>query len=429
MGEQSIPEKDPLMEQEQFPRCTLRWMGHWKNEGRREQLVLDVLEEFRFTHPQIDVTFRFSADILPEKNQKAAGGYISKMIRSGNPEWDVIWLDPLIYYYVAEELDDWDWGRKHLVDFSEIEGFRECHKPFLVDGPDAHRHTAGIFPGPYIEGFYYALWYNKELADSLGITVREDGMTAEELLGYMKQIHARNQEGGEPIAAFVDFKGTGSLFRLFYSLMLSASHGDASRSNDVDMEAAVARTVDFFKKMGKIRPPAPVLTAGPWPEAAHALINGRALFFSDATWRYAAFEKVDPEGLKRLRLAQMPEFAGGCRHTIGGYISTWAVLKHAPGRDAGIELMKYWCQPSIAGRWIRDTKCPTGLKGSLYDPRYGKDVLADYQRRLTSEDRHPMLDPRMFYDDQQKEKFSVDQDVLLDTFSLLYDGPSPAEER
>ncbi len=428
-AENDAARQDAGAASEESPHKSLRWMGHWKGEGRREQLVREVLEEFAFTHPQVDVELEFAADILPENSQRAAGIYIAEMIRSGNLEWDVIWLDPLIYYYVSQELDDWNWGSKYLVDFSEIDGFRECHKPSLVEGPDAHKHTGGVFTGAYIEGFYYALWYNKDLADRLGISIREDGMTAEDLLGYMKQLHTYNQQTSEPVSAFVDFKGTGSLFRLFYSLLLSAWHDGVSRPDGDALESAAARSIAFLQEMGNVRPPAPMLTADSWNDAAHALMDGKVLFFSDATWRYCAFEKIDPEGLKKLRLAHMPEFADGGRHVIGGYMPTWAVLKNAPGRDEGIELMKYWIRPSIAERWVRYTKCPTGLKGNLYDPRFGRDVYADYQQRLTSEGRVPQLDPRMFYDDPQAGQLIVDQDLLFDTLARLYDGPSPAEER
>ncbi len=371
----------------------LRWMGHWKGEGRREEMVRQVLEAFSYTHPQIDVSFEFAADVLPEKSQMEMGLYIADMIRAGRMEWDVVWMDPLVYRTVATELSDWDWGRKHLVDFSEIEAVAGRQKPHLMTGPDAHKYTDGMMPGPYIEGFYYTVWYNRELAEQMGITVREKGMTPEDLLGYAEQIQAYNQRANKPVALLLDYEGAGSLRRLFISLLLSARSDIADPAGE---DEAMARTLAVFEALAERFPEDCVLMREDLPEIAQSLIDGEALFFCDATWSYTTFDQCYPEGIKKLYLAQMPKFSDGVHEVIGGYISTWAVLKNAPGRDEGIELIKYWSRPEIAEQWVRDTKCPTGLAGSLYDPSFGNDVFAEYQRWLSDEGFCEASDPLMF---------------------------------
>jgi len=59
-------------------------------------------------------------------------------------------------------------------------------------------------------------------------------------------------------------------------------------------------------------------------------------------------------------------------------------MKNSPVRDVGVELMRFWSSPATAEKWVRYTKSPTGLSGSLYDSEYGMDSLADFQRRLIS---------------------------------------------
>ncbi len=374
------------------PSGRLRWMGHWKGEGARETLVCEVLDEFRFLHPELAIDFRFSADVLPQKSQAAAANYLVEMIRTGNLEWDVVWLDSLIYGMVADQLDDWDWGRKHLVDFSAGPGFEKTQKEFLVQGDGTHAYTAGFFSGPYIEGFFYTAWYNKAVAGRLGIEIREEGMTEQDLLGYVEKVHAYNQTADQPIAAFLDVARSGSMSRLYYAFLCSRIPGCVPDKafDEAAREEAYARTEDYFAQLGRFRPLAGNGSSREWPAAADFMLNqNRALFFFDASWRYTAFKAACPEQMDRLRLAQMPGFDGNC-HAIGGYIATWAVLKNAPGRDAGIELMRFWSRPPIAQKWVRCTKCPTGLKGDLYDPTFGQDIFAEYQRKLLETCRQPI---------------------------------------
>lgn len=419
-------EANPAIEEAacSLPCQPLRWIGHWKGEGRREQLVKEVLEEFSFLHPELDVQFAFAADILPEKSQKAMAHLIADMIGSGKIVWDVVWLDPLVYRLVAEELDDWSWGKKHLVDFSGVPGFAKTQKPFLVDGPEAHRYTGGVLPGPYIEGFFYAAWYNKAVADRLGIEIREEGMTYADLLGYVQRIHAYNQQAEVPVTAFLDFKGAGAVRRLIYSLFFSQFKTDAlEAASPEELHAATDQVASLFEELGRYSPLANDGSTHSWADAAQVLMDDRALFFFDATWRYNAFEQFDPVGINKLRLAQMPGVEAAS-YMIGGYISTWAVLKDAPGRDAGIALLQYWSQPSVAERWVRYTKCPTGLRGNLYDPQYGRDAFADFQRRMCARYERPLMDPLMVVGEGGRDVHQKLQDMetLLRTHIFAKEG-------
>ena len=91
----------------------------------------------------------------------------------------------------------------------------------------------------------------------------------------------------------------------------------------------------------------------------------------------------DPDLLAKLRLAQVPGY-GKQRFYAGGYTPVWAVMKNSPNRDEAIKLMKFWSRPEIAEKWVRYTKNPTGLAGNLYDPEYGTDLFAEYQRKLAA---------------------------------------------
>ncbi len=403
----------------------LRWMGHWKGEGLREQLVLEVLDEFRFLHPEIEVQFAFAADVLPERSQAAAAEGIVRMVRTGQIDWDVVWLDPLVYRMVAGTLGDWEWGRKHLVDFNDVPGFAATHKPLLTEGPDAHRHTGGVFPGPYIEGYCYAAWYNRAVAERVGIVVREEGMAAKDLLDYVRAVDAYNRTAAEPVAAFVDHYRSGATGRLAWSLLCSecpecGTHAPASA-------AAIERVAALFAELARCRPFGGFSDRTSKPDAARALLDGRALFLFDATWRYNELARLDPVKLHQLGLAQMPGFDGPSM-AIGGYMTTWAVMKNAPGREAGIHLLEFWSRPCIAERWVRYTKCPAGLRGDLYDPGFGDDIFASYQGRLARTCNCLLPDPLVFASSWGDETGAVDRERIARLDRVLHGEETLSDE-
>lgn len=356
------------------PAQPLRWMGHWKDEGLRERLVHEVLEDFRFENQEIEIRFAFADDVLPEKNQQAAAVFLANMIRSGEITWDVVWMDTLIYKYVAKLLDDPEWGRNHLVDFAEVPGFKKTHKSFLVDGPNCHRETGGTFTGPYIEGFFYTLWYNSEVADALGVQICEEEMGIDDLLNYVRKVEEYNRTARVPISPFADYTNSGAFLRLAYNLFLSATPDNRPETT----ASAIRQILEAFEKLGRLHP---VSRSDTWQDAARLLTENKALFLIDPTWRYNMLESSFPQALHKIRLAQLPGFQKQ-QYYVGGFMPVWAVMKNSPNRAAAIRLLQFWSRPEIAERWIRYTKSPTGLAGNLYDPEYGGDLFAKYQQRL-----------------------------------------------
>jgi ABC-type glycerol-3-phosphate transport system substrate-binding protein len=220
----------------------------------------------------------------------------------------------------------------------------------------------------------------------MGIHVREDGMTTEDLMGYVKQVHAYNQTAETPVPAFLHYGTGGCIANLFYNLLASAD------MLEDDHESATDRVLGYFEELGKYAPISGMDGFETSAAASKALLEGKGLFFFDATWRYNLLETLDPKGLKKLRLAQMPSFDGKMC-VLGGYIPAWAVLKNSPGRDAGIQLLQFWSQPRFAEQWVRNTKNPTGLKGHIYDPSFGEDYFALFQQRQIAKHSQGVLDP------------------------------------
>lgn len=354
----------------------LRWMGHWKGEGLREQLVREVLEDFQFKNQDIDIAFEFASDVLPEKSIDAQAKFIADMIRSGNINWDVVWIDTSIYRQVGVLLKNPNWGREHLVDFAEVPKFKETQKPFLVEGLDAFKETGEIFIGPYIEGFFYALWYNTSVAETLGLNIRDEDMSIENLLSYAQQVKEYNQTASTPVSTFADFKKSGSFHRLAYNLYLSSE-----KTNNTEK---LRQILDSFERLSQFDPLLYNTKESNWQDAAKLFMEDKALFMVEPTWRYNTFQKYNPNLVTKMRLAQLPGYRPQTFY-IGGYTAAWAVMKNSPNRDEGIQLMKFWSRPQIAEKWVHYTKTPTGLRGNLYDPEYGNDPFAKFQREISSD--------------------------------------------
>ncbi|MCC7300868.1 MAG: carbohydrate ABC transporter substrate-binding protein, partial [Verrucomicrobia bacterium] len=229
--------------------------------------------------------------------------------------------------------------------------------------------------GPYIEGFFYALWYNTAVAEKLGLNIREEEMTADDFVYYAQKVDEYNRTAAEPISTFVDFKHSGSFSRLAYNLFLSGNLSEPDK--------ALRQILNTFESLGRAHC---LLYNNPesgWQDAARLLMDDKALFMIDPTWRYNLIQKDYPQLLPKLRLAQLPGFQKQ-RYYAGGFMPVWAVMKNSPNRDAGIRLMQFWSRPEIAEKWVRYTKNPTGLAGNLYDPEYNGDPFGAYQRRLSA---------------------------------------------
>jgi len=120
---------------EDVPKIHLNWMGHWQYADMRGALVREIARDFEFEHPEIELNLKFPMEIMGERSRSKTAALIADMIRSGKLDWDIVWLDDVIYRLVAEELDDQNWGPKHLVDYEDVPGFVESQKEFIIKDP------------------------------------------------------------------------------------------------------------------------------------------------------------------------------------------------------------------------------------------------------------------------------------------------------
>jgi ABC-type glycerol-3-phosphate transport system substrate-binding protein len=376
----------PPMERDILPKSSVNWIGHWLGQDKRETLVREVAREFEFLNPEIEVNLKFPQEIFGNRSKALIAKQYADRIRKDNLDWDVIWMDPGIYQLVAQDLGDAEWGKKYLVNFEEVEGFKETQKPFILEDPIYRNQTGGILIGPYIEGFYWALFYNTEVAKRIGIEIKQEGMTFDDLLGYVKKVYEYKQKNNVDIAAFYEARDAFSLGVLFQSLVTSELKDFRKVKEEVTSEekrAALLKTFRAFEELGKYDPLIPSHANNLWFETKHLALEGKVLFQIGGTWMYNTWRQISEDKMKKMIPAELPVFQE-VNYYPGGYIPTWAVFKDAPHRDNGIKLLLFWSTPKVAEKWVRYTKSPTGLRGHFSTPEIGVDVFEKFQHRITT---------------------------------------------
>ena len=375
-----VPQNNPDPEKKRID-----WMGHWLHENLREKLVREIGEEYRFEHPEIELNLKFPQEIVGIRSKPLVAEYIADMVRSGDIRWDIVWMDDRIYVETARLLADPEWGRKHLVDFEQVPGFVETQKPFIVSKPQYRNQTGGLLVGPYIEGYLYALWYNKPLADRMGLGIKERAMTFDDLLGYVEAVDRYNAKSIEPVAAFYEAADWFSLEILFQNLVKSEfdnAYEADSPENPERKRAALFKAMQAFERLSAYAPLIPSHNENIWFETRRLVLEDHALFYVNGTWMYSHWRGIDPEKTKKMVPAELPVFQE-TSHALGGYIPTWAVMKKAPGRDAAIDFLLWWSKPKVAEKWVRYTKNPTGLRGNLDHPTLSSDIYERFQADMT----------------------------------------------
>ncbi|MDR3368267.1 extracellular solute-binding protein [Rhodoferax sp.] len=364
---------------------TINWMGHWYKADKRYDLVLEMAREFSFRHQDTHVNLQFPEQIVGTNDKVVVAHLIADMIKHKKIDWDIVWMDNLIYQFVAEELNDPLWGRKHLVDFKEVSGFVQSQKPFIIEDPAYRNQTGGILVGPYIEGYYYALYYNSTLAAKVGIQVKPFGMTFEDLLGYVKAAAQYNQTATDKIPIFFDAHDMPSMEVLFQNLVKSwiADYGATTteQSSPKKLEA-MYKGFQAFEELGKYMPLIPSYASNAWFLTRDVPLNDKALFYISGTWMYSRWRDIDVAKSTKMIPTELPVFKP-VNYGLGGVIPAWAVMKDSPHREAAIRLIMSMSTPRIAEKWVQYTKTPTGIAGDFSKATIGGDVYEVYQRTLS----------------------------------------------
>jgi len=411
----------------------LNWIGHWKGEDKREDLVNEVKKEFEFLHPDVRVNFLYNTDIETEgDNYKWKTAYtIVEMIRTGNIKWDVIFLDIIVYNYVAELLNDPLWGFEHLVDFSTVPGFLQTQKKFIINDPFYKKQTGGIFVGPYIEGYFFFFCQNKKLARKTGIEIRERNMKVEDLLTYARQLSEYNKKNNTsiPLIRMGIWNRIESLFGNIFTSQFDKPEIAIEQSFSKKKEKAFLDTLLTFEKLSQFQP---IINSDwktlQWDEWKNGFLEDKGLLIIGGSFMYNHFKASGPEKYKMVGPVEYP-VVNKSNGLIGNYTPVFAVMKNSPNKKAAINLIMLWSEPKVAEKWVSYTRNPTGIRGHLDEPVF-KAVTDDVYSRFVTDMTEQYSSLPMRYYQQPVYVFGKDNPVTASEFRenllLILEGKQTA---
>ena len=381
----TIEKRTDFTEAPAHPEKEVNWMGHWLGNYDREPLLREVAQNFELMNPDIKLNLKFPQQIMGFRSKQETAKYIAKMIRTNNIKWDVIWIDDQIYQYTSEELNDPQWGKKYLVNFEEVPGFKATQKSFIIDDPVYRKQTGGMIVGPYIEGYYQTIYYNQDVAEKIGIEIKQYGMTFDDLLGYVKQVYKYNQEHNTNIAAFFEAKDWAMVEILFQNLFKSELKNFSKAKEEVgsdEKNAALLKSFQAFEELGRYNPLIDSYKDNVWYQTRHLVLNDKCLFYIHGIWMYSHWMGIDEEKTKKMIPAELPVFHK-VDYYLGGFVPTWAVMKDAPNREDAIKLLMFWSRPYVAEKWVRSTKMPTGVVGEISTPGSQDTQFDEFEAKIT----------------------------------------------
>jgi ABC-type glycerol-3-phosphate transport system substrate-binding protein len=358
-------------------KAVLNVIGHWMKEGKKGNLVREWANEFEFLNQEYAINLVFPEQLYWDPNDRAycEAKFLKNVLKADTQKWDILRING-DYLNIAEIMKDPEWPKKYLVDFSEIPEFKKYTLPGLLS--DSIKHFwRGIIPGPFLEGFNWSVWFNKELAKEIGINVKQYGMTAEDFIGYVKAIDSYNKKNNKHIYPIFHCNSWSTIYALGLQLYIS----EAGYSNDDSYTErkleAWHKTLKFFEEIAKANAYNYDWKKFSWDESWDYPLTKKCFFYINASWMYAIWEKVDINLVQNMIPAELPTFKTPNIY-MGGYQVTWAVPKNAPHREEAIKYLLFLNKPDYAEKWARYTKCPTGILGSVSSSALGMDHFEEF---------------------------------------------------
>lgn len=354
----------------------VNWVGHWKNEGFKEKLVYDMKRQFEFENEDIVLNLKFSQEVYPAGQSESQYNYT--ILQQEKPVWDIIRVNNEVSV-LADLTKDPTWPAKYLVDFSQFEQFRN-NSIDAVNSDEMKRRWGGIVPGHALDAHSFVLWCNKDLAEKLGIKIKQFNITADDFEEYLRLLNDYNIKNNKHIYA-IPFTGgwspaTTFAWQLFASLI---GNYDQLRDNQYseDKINAWEQVLQYCERLSKYHPVDPNWRNYQYGTDYAKPLKGDCLFMVNGTWMFNIWQQMDSVNYRKMIPLELPALKPAQTY-LGEVSIPWAVLKNAPHKEEAIRFMLYWCRPDVADEWVKNTKSPTGIKGNLVQTEFGFDVYETF---------------------------------------------------
>lgn len=361
----------------------LNFIGQWLNEGKREILIREFAREYEFKNQHIFVNLKFPDEVYYDRSDPQSDAkFIEKNIKKDRADWDIIRING-DFSGTADYLNDKDWPSKYLVDFSKFPQFVRNINP-QIDLEKVKKKWNGIVPGPILEGQYYALWVNNEVAKKIGIEVKQYGMTFSDFLSYVKAANDYNKNNGDKITILhdaMDWTTLASFAFQLYGSLVNEPDVFSNPSFSQPRYEAWKKTLYALEELSAYNILSPESRKISWNESKFDLLNEKCLFYSNGSWMFNIWDQENPEATKNCMPCEYPVF-NTTNFYPGAFEVMWAVPKNSPNKQEAIDFLTAMNNPTMADNWVRYTKCPTGIRGNVVGVTFGNDLFENFSSEI-----------------------------------------------
>ncbi len=394
-------------------KITIKWLGQWYGEGKKEQLIRETAREFTFLHQNINIDLKFTPEIVKMNAGVTAFYYnrdmILKMLKENQWPYDIMLCDVYLYKRIGQDLKDPGRGEEYFVDFLKQPWFIKAHKNGLFDNDEYTKGFSGMAPGAYIEGVWDILYLSADVEKRLGINVKRQDMNMSDFQSYARAVYQYNNSHSDKIT-FLQCPHEDDIDHMFNQIAMSALGKDSPGSRE-EAIGAIKQTYDALEKLVPYKPLESYVTL----PGMLSLNQNKILFILFPSWINTFWEKSNPEGEKVMHPCEIPSIDGKYATNYSGtYNCTFVVPKNAKHRKEAEMLMEFIASPETAGKWTKYAKSPTGLKNRISYGDFGTDEYAKFSQHITKKyhDKLVTIDmPSLFLKTNKTLKFRV-EDVL-----------------
>lgn len=365
----------------------LRIMGHWYGEGKKETLVREAVREFSLLNQDLNVTLEFPHQIYKFKDESELffleNDSVTQMVKKNEWPWDVLFLDRERYKYVGQNLKDPNWGEKYLVNFEDQQWFTAAHKKDFLTSLNLSESYGGILPGPVLEGISYVLFVSTSVEKKLGIKVKDLDMNFSDFTEYARKVYEYNTTHSDKITFFSTQMGNAPL--LMFSQVVLSIYGKAEGGDRKDALASLDKAYKIMESIAAYKPldQSNSIAGLGYDKAQRILFDKNCLFDLQPTWIYLLWLKSNPAGTLQMRPCELPS-ADQCRSPFypGFFQVIFVVPKNCNNPKEAEKFIKFISSGEIADKWIKYSRCPTGLKNNISYTEFGQDLFNIYFRHI-----------------------------------------------
>ncbi|NJK95974.1 MAG: ABC transporter substrate-binding protein [Bacteroidales bacterium] len=220
----------------------------------------------------------------------------------------------------------------------------------------------GIVPGHALDGNSFVLWCNQEVAEKIGIKVKQFDISTEDFEGYLKAVKEFNQKNNKQINSIYFNDGWLPTYALGLQVF-SSLVGDYDKLKDPGYKEAKIeaweKTLKYFERLTDFEPLDPQWSKIQYGSDYNRILNGECLFMVNGTWMYNIWQDMDSVNYKKMIPLELPGMQPSKTY-IGEVSIPWTVPLNAKNREQAVKFMLYWCRPEVADEWVRNTKVRQG---------------------------------------------------------------------